>query len=42
MIVRTEHNGPKRGKGFYGRKAQAKKLSNKRRRINDRRSTLED
>lgn len=29
---RTEHNGPKRCRGFWGRKAEAKKVSKKIRR----------
>ena len=34
---RTEHAGAKKGRGaFYGRKAEAKKASKKRRRTNDR------
>lgn len=32
-MIKTEHNGSKKGNGaFYGRKAQAKKVSNKARR----------
>ena len=30
--MRTEHNGAKRGKGFWGRKQEAKSKSNKVRR----------
>lgn len=35
-IKRTEHNGPKRGRGAWMRKAAAKRQSNKARRQNDR------
>ena len=31
-VKKTEHNGAKHGKGFWGRKADAKKQSNKARR----------
>lgn len=32
-MIKTEHNGSKKGKGsFYGRKKDAKRLSNKARR----------
>lgn len=35
--VKTEHSGAKRGKGaYYGRKAEAKRESNKARRAADR------
>ena len=35
---KTEHAGPKKGRGaFYGRKAAAKAQSNRRRRENDKR-----
>lgn len=35
--IKTEHNGAKKGSGaFYGRKAEAKRLSNKARRAADR------
>jgi hypothetical protein len=35
----TEHNGPKKGRGAYwGYKADAKKESNRKRRINDKKS----
>jgi hypothetical protein len=38
---KTEHAGPKMGSGaFYGRKVDAKKASNKRRRENDKRAAL--
>lgn len=38
--VKTEHTGAKRGKGAsYGRKAAAKRASNKARRANDRKAT---
>jgi hypothetical protein len=38
---KTEHAGPKKGNGaFYGRKADAKKASNRRRRENDKRLVL--
>ena len=37
-VKKTEHSGSKKGRGaFYGRKAVAKKSSNKQRRSNDRR-----
>ena len=35
-IVKTEHNGPKRGQGAWERKAYAKLISNKARRQNDK------
>ena len=39
-MVKTEHTGAKKGKGaFYGRKAEAKRLSNKARRAADRKAT---
>jgi len=39
---KTEHAGPKKGTGaFYGRKAAAKKASNRRRRENDKRLVLQ-
>ena len=42
MKIKTEHSGAKRGKGaFYGRKADAKRLSNKARRANGRREVQE-
>jgi len=31
-VTKTEHNGAKHGKGFWGKKADAKKQSNKARR----------
>lgn len=37
--VKTEHAGPKRGKGYWGRKAAAKRASNCGRRREDRRTT---
>jgi hypothetical protein len=38
--VKTEHSGAKHGNGAYwGRKADAKKESNKARRANDRKAT---
>jgi hypothetical protein len=38
---KTEHTGPKKGSGaFYGRKADAKTASNRRRRENDKRLVL--
>jgi hypothetical protein len=38
---KTEHAGPKKGSGaFYGRKAEAKKASKRRRRQNDKRVVL--
>jgi hypothetical protein len=40
---KTEHAGPKKGSGaFYGRKAEAKKASNHRRREDDKRAALRD
>ena len=40
--LKTEHSGSKKGSGaFYGRKAIAKKVSNKDRRIADRQATKE-
>jgi hypothetical protein len=40
MTMKTEHNGAKRGSGaVYGRKAEAKRLSNKARRAADKRAT---
>lgn len=35
--VKTEHSGSKRGKGYWGRKAEAKQASNVARRAEDRR-----
>jgi hypothetical protein len=35
-IVKTEHNGAKRGKGFWGTKKEAKTGSRKARRANDK------
>ena len=38
-VKKTEHNGPKKGRGAYwGHKADAKKESNRKRRINDKKS----
>jgi hypothetical protein len=34
--VKTEHSGPKWGKGFWGRKAEAKQVSKRARRREDR------
>lgn len=34
--IKTEHNGAKRGKGYWGVKKDAKELSRKRRRQNDK------
>lgn len=35
--MKTEHNGSKKGNGaYYGRKAEAKKISNKKRRGNSK------
>jgi hypothetical protein len=34
--VKTEHAGPKRGKGYWGRKAVAKQVSRRSRRRDDR------
>lgn len=40
---RTEHSGPKRGRGaFYGPKAQAKRASARRRRQNDKQAVLDE
>lgn len=40
--LKTEHSGSKKGSGaFYGRKAVAKKASNKDRRVADRRAVKE-
>lgn len=40
MKIKTEHNGSKKGSGaYYGRKRQAKKLSNKARRAIDRKES---
>ena len=37
--MKTEHCGAKKGRGaYYGRKVIAKKLSNKKRRANDKRA----
>lgn len=37
--MKTEHNGPKRGRGAYwGRKAEAKRVSRKLRRRNGKRA----
>lgn len=33
---KTEHNGPKRGQGFWGRKAEAEHQSSRTRRRNSR------
>lgn len=39
---KTEHNGPKRGRGaFWGPRQDAKKFSNRHRRINGRREIRE-
>jgi hypothetical protein len=35
--TKTEHTGPKRGKGYWGRKAEAKQASRVARRGEDRR-----
>jgi hypothetical protein len=39
---KTEHSGPKRGKGFWGRKAEAKQVSRRARRAQDRRISTGD
>jgi len=39
--MRTEHAGAKNGGGFWGRRAEAKSASRKRRRANDRALTRE-
>jgi len=37
--VKTEHNGPKRGRGaFWGPRQEAKKESNRKRRTDDKRA----
>ncbi len=38
-IKKTEHTGAKQGKGFWGKKADAKKQSKKLRRSNDKQDT---
>jgi len=38
MAVKTEHNGAKRGKGFWGTKKEAKALSKKARRAADKKA----
>ena len=35
-IVKTEHSGAKNGGGFWGYRSEAKRLSNKARRHNDK------
>jgi len=35
--TKTEHSGPKKGKGYWGRKAEAKQASKQARREEDRR-----
>lgn len=37
--IKTEHSGPKRGRGYHGRKAEAKAASKRVRRRNDRIAT---
>ena len=40
---RTEHSGPKQGRGaFYGPKAEAKRASTRRRRQNDKQAVLDE
>jgi hypothetical protein len=40
---RTEHSGPKQGRGaFYGPKAEAKKASNRRRRQDNKQTVLNE
>jgi len=40
---RTEHSGAKRGRGaFYGRKAESKNASNRRRRQDDKQTVLNE
>ena len=41
-IVKTEHNGAKRGKGAWERKKDAKKFSNRRRRQDDKKAAKEE
>ena len=42
MSIKTEHSGAKKGNGaFYGRKVEAKKLSNKARRNADKKTIRE-
>jgi hypothetical protein len=40
--TKTEHTGPKRGKGYWGRKAEAKQASRVARRGEDRRIAAAD
>lgn len=40
-ITKTEHNGPKKGKGAWERKQYAKLISNKSRRQNDKKAENE-
>jgi hypothetical protein len=35
--IKAEHSGPKRGRGYWGRKAEAKQASKRARRRQDRR-----
>jgi hypothetical protein len=42
VMVKTEHGGPKKGKGFWGRKEEAKRLSKKKRRSNDKKAIKEE
>lgn len=39
--MKTEHTGAKKGKGFWGKKAEAKQLSKKARRANDKKAARE-
>ena len=39
--IKTEHAGPKKGKGYWGRKKEAKQVSNKKRRQRDREAVRE-
>jgi len=36
MTIKNEHNGAKNGGGFYGKRAEAKAVSNKARRAQDK------
>ena len=39
--IKTEHAGPKNGGGYWGRRAEAKAVSKRRRRANDKRAIAE-
>lgn len=40
--TKTEHSGAKKAKGYWGRKAEAKKVSRRLRRIADRKLSREE